>query len=357
MTSIKDVHNKNTKSEIQYSEIFLIPEKVISVEGVTGATYIMGGSGRNNDENQDTSSVCKFTIDDVKYTLIIMCDGHGDEGKLYADKTAIDLQIMIREKIDEVLLDPYHVINEICANYTKQLTETHKDKDGGTTVTISIFCDGRLIVANIGDCEAILKTDVPESIVVERNGALIEKEMIDGCIHATTRHDCLNPSEVHRILEEGSTITYASNSSRVQPIDAYTRIIENGITKYERVPHVRQKGGYINNVSGDPAMYIRDRDTGKMMNLTRSLGDPGAGFLSSTPDVTIITWTRGNRARLVVGTDGYFNCLSDDGQINDLSFNNTPNIICERAYKAVGDTFTHADGDNMTICICDIPPY
>jgi len=363
MSSIEDFANIFTNldltPEILYSEIsYIIPEQIHSYnENVTGATYKMGGSGKGNLENQDAMSTCFITVDNIKYTLNTMCDGHGIDGKIYADTTVAILPIMIRNRFVQVLTDPFVVINEIFADFIKQLSETLKFKDGGTTVTISIFSDGCLIVANIGDCEAILKTNLPnESIFVERNGQPIQPEFNNGCIYATTDHNCNNLEEVSRVLNTGALIKYASNSSRIRPIDAFTQIVENDIIKYVRVPHTQQKGGYINNMSNDPAIYIYDIKNRKTMNMTRSVGDWEACFLSTIPDVTKITWTQGNRARLVIATDGYFNCLSKENQINELSFVYTPNIICERACKAVADTFTHADGDNMTICICDIFP-
>jgi len=300
-------------------------------------------------------STCFITVDNIKYTLNTICDGHDIYGKIYADTTVAKLPLMICERFTQVLADPFVIINEIFADFIKQLSETLLFNDGGTTVTISIFSDGCLIVANIGDCEAILKTNVSkDSIFVERNGQPIQTDMTYGCICVTTDHNCTNLDEVERVLNTGAKIKYSSN---VRQIDAFTQIIENDIIKYIKVPHTQQKGGYVNNMSGDPATYIYDYKNHKIMNLTRSIGDWGACFLSTIPDVTKITWPKGNRARLVVGTDGYFNCLSKENQINELSFVYTPKIICERAYKAVGDTFTHAEGDNMTIYICDIYPF
>ena len=107
---------------------------------------------------------------------------------------------------------------------------------------------------------------------------------------------------------------------------------------------------------GDPAIYIYDNDNGNniVLNMTRSIGHWGSCFISTEPDITRITWPSGNRARLLVGTDGYFNCLTKENQLNELSFDFTPQDICERGYKAVGDTFGYNNGDNMTICICEI---
>jgi serine/threonine protein phosphatase PrpC len=342
--------------EITPEILYLIPEEINSYnDNFTGVTYKMGGSGRGNLENQDAMSTCFITVDNIKYTLNTICDGHDINGKIYADTTVAKLPLMICERFTQVLADPFVIINEIFADFIKQLSDTLLFEDGGTTVTISIFSDGCLIVANIGDCEAILKTNTPiNSILVERNGQLIQPEFTNGCIRATTDHNCTNLDEVERVLKTGAKIKY---SSKVRQIDAFTQIVENDIIKYIKVPHVQQKGGYVNNMSGDPATYIYDYKNHKIMNLTRSIGDWGACFLSTIPDVTKITWPKGNRARLVVGTDGYFNCLSKENQINELSFVYTPKIICERAYKAVGDTFTHAEGDNMTIYICDIYPF
>jgi serine/threonine protein phosphatase PrpC len=345
------------KPEITFSEIFyLMPEKIHSIkENITGATYKMGGSGKDDLENQDATSTCFITVDGIEHTLNVMCDGHGIDGKIYADITVANLPIMIQKRFDEVLADPVVVINEIFALFIKELSITLKHKDGGTTVTVSIFSDGCLIVANIGDCEAFLKTNAPDtSIFVERNGQLIPTEITNNCIHATTDHNFNNPDEIIRVFNTGARIKYATNRMYAQQIDAYKQIVENGIVRYEEVPHSNQIGGFKCNMSGEPSRYIYDSVSGNILNMTRSIGDWGTSFLSAKPDVTKITWSSGNRARLLIGSDGYFNCLTRENQFNELSFDFTPNIICERAYKAVGDIFTHSRADNMTICVCDI---
>lgn len=367
MSSYEDVPNKintlaesDSESDSKPKIVHLIPEKINSYnDNFTGATYKMAGSGKYNLENQDALSTCFITIDEIKYTLITLCDGHDSDGEIYAGTTVVGLPTMICERFKQVLEDPVVIINEIFAEYIKQLRETLKNTDGGTTVTITIFSDGCLIVANIGDCEAYIKTIAPkESIIVERNGQIIPTKLSNGCICATTNHSCTDLDEVNRVLNTGAEIKYATMSSKnkkkIQPIDAFKRNADNTI---EIVPHAQQEGGYVNNMSYEPAIYISDYNSCKKMNLTRSVGDWEVQFLSTIPDVTKITWPRGNRARLVVGSDGYFNCFSKEDIINELSFVYTPNIICERAYNEVDATFKHELADNMTIGICDIYPF
>jgi serine/threonine protein phosphatase PrpC len=343
------------------TEIFCLTSEEINSynDKFTGATYKMGGSGKYKLENQDAMSTYFITVGSINYTMITLCDGHDIDGKRYADTTVDDLPKKICERFEQVLEDPVVIINEIFAEFIKQLRETLKNTDGGTTVTVTIFSDGCLIVANIGDCEALLKTYAPkESIIVERNGQKIQTEITDGCIRATSDHNCNNLDEVKRVLDTGAQIKYATTSSRnkkkIQPIDAFKRNPDNTISI---VPHTQQENGYVNNMSYEPAIYINDNNSSKKMNMTRSIGDWQVRFLSTIPDVTKITWTCGNRARLVVGTDGYFNCFSKEDQIKELSFDYTSKIICERAYNAVENTFTHKLADNTTIGICDIPQY
>lgn len=360
MSSIKDFANIFTNLDLTPEIFCLIPEEINSYnDKFTGATYKMHGSGKYNLENQDAMSTYFITVGSINYTMITLCDGHDIDGKIYADTTVVELPKMICERFEQVLEDPIVIINEIFAEFIKQLRETLKNTDGGTTVTVTIFSDGCLIVANIGDCEAILKTCAPkESIIVERNGQKIQTEITDGCIRATSDHNCNNLDEVSRVLNTGAQIKYATisskNKKKIQPIDVFKRNPDNTISI---VPHSQQENGYVNNMSYEPAIYINDYNSCKKMNMTRSIGDWEVRFLSTIPDVTKITWTCGNRARLVVGTDGYFNCFSKEDQIKELSFDYTSKIICERAYNAVENTFTHKLADNTTIGICDIPQY
>ena len=236
------------ESKIVCSDItYLIPELIISYkEKVIGASYRIGGSGKDNMENQDTSSVCFITLDGIEYTLNTMCDGHGIYGKEYANITAFVLPELITDKFIDVLKNPFVIIKEIFAEFVKQLRITMDSKDGGTTVTVSILSDGCLIVANIADCEALIKIDaLKESILVEHNGQYINTEITNGVIRATVDHNINNNYEVARVLNTGARIKYAT-AAKVNQIDVFKKLYSN---RYTKIPFKNQVGSYASNVS------------------------------------------------------------------------------------------------------------
>ncbi len=343
---------------------FPVPEKIEACSpGATFTTYKMGGSsGISGKENQDACSVVSIKAKGTKFSLTTVCDGHGLFGQTYSNTVVTMMPKLVIQKFDEVLQDPFSTLKSIFADVTTQLKSSMGHKSGGTTATVTILTDGLLIVANVGDCDAFLKTNSPiESIVIERNGQVVSSSDLisEGVIKASVDHNCNNYSEVVRVLELGAKIKYATSARGLPEIDVFIPVVEKSdndnedskpVIKYEKVPHSKQVGGFVSNLSRDPAVYFHGNG---VINMTRSLGDWNAFFLSAEPDVTRITWNKGDRARLLVASDGYFNCFSHEDQIKELDFDLTPSNICERGHTAVGKTFGHKFADNTTIVVLD----
>ena len=320
--------------------------------GATFTTYKMGGStGVSGKENQDACSVISLKKNGIKYAVTTVCDGHGIYGQHYSNMVVTLLPQSVTQRFDEVLTNPLVTLKEIFFIVTNKIKDQMEHKHGGTTATITILSDGRLIVANVGDCEALIKIDLASSdLIIERNGTIISNDSTNNVIRATVDHNISNTAEINRVLATGAEIKYASNKGFARQVDVFTKVEENGEVKLVQNPHSDQEGGFVSNMSKDPAVYFYG---GITLNMTRSIGDWKGIYISSEPDVTCITWTPGKRARLLVASDGYFNCFSEEDQLNELSFDLKPTEICLRGHTAVGKTFGHRYADNTTIVVLD----
>jgi len=357
-----DVHNTDQqmhthideKSEYQISiPNHPTPEQIGECSPcATFTTYKMGGSsGIYGKENQDACSVISIKKNGIKYAVTTVCDGHGLYGQSYSNTVVTLLPQLVSQRFSDVLADPFTTLKDIFLNVTNQVKQQMGYKNGGTTATITILTDGCLIVANVGDCEALVKIDtVSNDVILERNGVTIPNVSPDNIIRTTVDHNISNYDEVVRVINAGAQIKYASTNSFVPQVDVFTKLEENGKVKFVQNPHSNQIGGFISNLSKDPAVYFHG---GASLNMTRSIGDWSAYYVIAEPDITRVTWTPGKRARLLVASDGYFNCFSKEDQHNELSFDLKPSEICERGHVAVGKTFGHKYADNTTIVVLD----
>jgi serine/threonine protein phosphatase PrpC len=336
--------------------MYPIPETIAAVSpGATLTTYKMGGStGVSGKENQDACSVITIKRKGTKYRIATVCDGHGLYGQKFSNHVVAMLPQLVVKNFSQVLAEPVSILKELFAQVSSSLEEEMSNKAGGTTATVCIFSPDQLICANISDCEALIKVDVPaESISVTRNGQVIPIEISNGVIRATVNHNWTNMEEVSRVLSAGATIKYATQARGAKEINVFERVVNSdGVETLVQVPHANQRGGYISNMSQEPAVYFHG-SFGSMINMTRTLGDWNANFVSREPDVTVITWTPEARARLLVASDGYFNCLSKLDQELEMSFDLTPSEICTRGHVAVGKTFGHKYADNTTIVVLE----
>ncbi len=331
------------------------PEEIAECSpGATFTTYKMGGStGLTGKENQDACSVVSIKKSGIKYAVTVVCDGHGKYGQQFSNHVVALMSKLVVDNFKAVLSSPVEKLKEIFSMVSDNLKETMGQCAGGTTATLTILSDGMLICANVGDCEALLKIEAPEElVVVESNGVVCYGQMSNQVIRATVDHNCSNFAEVERVLATGAKIKYATSSRTSPELDVFTCTVnESGTIDYKITPHSKQTGGFVSNASLEPAIYFH-ADTHRL-NMTRSLGDWNVWFLSTEPDVTVITWPKSTRARLLVASDGYFNCFNKNQQELEMDFSICPVEMCKRGHIAVGKVFSHAYADNTTIVVLE----
>ncbi len=336
--------------------MYPVPETIAAVSpGATLSTFKMGGStGVTGKENQDACSIITIKRKGTKYRIATVCDGHGLYGQKFANYVVTMLPQLVVQNFAQVLAEPVSILKDLFARVSLSLEKEMGNKAGGTTGTVCILSPGQLICANVSDCEALIKIDGPdEAISVTRNGQNIPVEISNGVIRATVTHSWTNMEEVSRVLAAGATVKYATQARGAKELDVYERQVDSeGIEILVQTPHSNQPGGFVNNMSREPAVYFHG-ENGVRINMTRTLGDWNATFVSREPDVTVVNWDKETRARLLAASDGYFNCFSKHDQELEMSFDLTPSDICARGHQAVGNTFGHKYADNTTIVVLE----
>ena len=316
---------------------------------ITSATYKIGGATglvkpdqiQTCKENQDAY----FIYDKNKISIIIGCDGHGLNGKLFSNFTVNELSKIIIEKIEAIrdeptlLYDIFEKFNSILSSKFGSIT------NGGTTCTVLIKFIDKQITANLADFDAItyIESD-PLNIIFIRDG--IQQPIISNVIMLSEEHSPHSLSEVSRILDMGCDIKYDTVDGSPK-INAYNISEKDSVKIIERVSPKKQKGSYYMNVSHDYAMFVEHETYN--FNLTRSFGDFGCKFMSAKPSISIVSYPIGTQTRTIIGSDGYFNCFTISELHQQLLLK--PSQICSNGYDAVGRLFGHDTGDNTTIII------
>ena len=337
--------------DLNYSSTTSLTEVVSHSDHIVSTTYKMGGSsGLEGKENQDAYSINQ-TIELYGNTVTIVCgcDGHGFYGKFYSFTTVNEFSKIIIDRINEILDNPsllYHLFetfNESLKDRYEKLYTT-----GGTTITLLIKIDGCQIVANLADFDVETYVEIDASnITLTRDG--IQQEVTSNFMKLTGDHSPHSIPEVERLLDLGCSIKYDTNSSFVEPINAYNVQLIDGIITIRQVPHTRQYGAYTMNMSNDIAMYIH-QDSSKL-NLSRSFGDFRSKFVIARPTITIVKYPVGTKSRTILGSDGYFNCLTKAQLHEQLLLE--PIQICSNSFGIVDRTFGHRHADNMTVIALD----
>jgi len=338
-------------SEIRYSSTLASSEGIVSHnEHIVSGTYQMGGSGGPyGKENQDAYSINHITIKNGQMvTIVCGCDGHHTYGKVFSSTTVNELPLIIIKHLDDIL-DDTSLLYGIFETFNETLKVKYGSlSNGGTTVTLLIKFDGCQIVANLADfdVETHIDTDVC-NIKLIRDG--IPQKVTKNFIKLTEEHSPHSISEVSRVLNLGCEVKYATNSLFITPINAYNVQKINDLKIIERVPHTQQVGFSQMNMSGDIAMYIHNGVY--ILNLSRSFGDFRSGFIIARPTITIVKYPPGTHSRTILGSDGYFNCLTKKQLHDQLLLE--PSKICSNSFSIVDRTFGHAYADNMTIIAID----
>lgn len=317
--------------------------KVQHNNNISSRSDINGGSsGPSGRENQDAYCVFIISYNDQEFKIFIVADGHGIHGKTFSDASLEIIDIILSRFVE--ILENESILGDIFESFQEDLSSRFsKLTSGGTTITLVIEGDGFKICANLADCTAFTFIDTdPSNIKMLRDGESIT--ITSNELELTEDHGPDSLSEVKRLLEMGAEIKFAT--SKIGPEhDAYNVQIIDGVKTYKAFPHTIQPGAFSMNVSGKIAKYIHmGRYT---FNLSGSFGDFGCPFLRRRPTITKVSYPNGTRTKLIVGSDGYFNCFTSTQISQQLKLD--IDVICQNAYERVGATFGHSNADNMTI--------
>lgn len=173
-----------------------------------------------------------------KVNLVAVFDGHG------GDQTATNVALRIKDKMEDKLKEcdnmDANTIGSLMADgfmeLDKELYELDHDNDSGSTAIVAIITDTDIIVANVGDCRAILvREDL--SITLMSNDHNTKSESEQKRIMTSTS------PEVLKIQRTDTTIYNINSSSEELPAyrvtgDTYKLTNSNSKQKYHMNHHL-----------------------------------------------------------------------------------------------------------------------
>ena len=291
---------------------------------VHGCSYLMGGaSGPMGIENQDDYSVTRFVRKGNKYVITVLCDGHGYDGKTFSSQTTRRLPLKVIDKFDAILTNPL-VLTPLFNEFNEELRRDYGSHRGGTTITLTIVCDGRIIVANLGDCEAVAQFHcLSDSIILTRDG--VSQSCSSPIIYLTRSHGPHDASELARIRSLGCTIRHTG-----RPVDA----------------------------DQTPGMYVQCPRSGAQLNLTRAFADFPASFMSPIPTITDVTFPPTTRVTTIICSDGAGDCFTHNRPVEGFLamtnlFTLSPAEICNTCQSEAGRLFGPTHADNTTVLVVE----
>ena len=334
---------------------------------VMGRSCNMAGSGPTLN-NQDAYTFATCTFQEKKYMVIIMCDGHGTNGELFAGAASKELSSMVIDKLPDILQNPRVILTAILATMNEHLHRAYANIRGGTTVSILIKTAGREIVANLGDCDVYSRVQQAPcledgeilEIIRERDGVKTTSEFQGSSskgFKMTEDHGGTSDAEILRIDSEcpDCKLIFGTPTMNVNPVEVcirHEKEVANALTldekgKIKRVPYQTVPGIYANTVEMDIATYFVHVPSQNKLNIGRSLGDFGYHFVSIVPSVCELVYPETCPSTTIIGTDGYFNCVKKTELCEELK--KTPQEICDRSVEFVANTFGCSNADNMTV--------
>jgi len=255
-----------------------INRSVKSDINIYGSTNIGGGR-----ENQDESSIIRLECNGHSIVILMILDGHGQNGKFVAITAKETFQKYFSENIqylventEECLNSAYSFTDEEIKNALERKYQNENKNvkrvngylttgtnypsliSGGTTCTIAVIIDNiHLYISNVGDSDAII-------ISITNNN--ISSEIITG------NHSPENIDEFETVINNfPNPLSFEYDKSREKD---YYPIFE--IDPLDGIYKITRKGNYVKNVRhefGSVVSAPKNAPFDSTLSMTRSLGD------------------------------------------------------------------------------------
>jgi len=358
-------------------------EKPRGAEHVSPVTAEHRASMRGTLAGQDYVLVLHPVPDDIKQTMIINCDGHGEHGEMYS--------IAGGEYLSRYFEADWSQLRKCCQEGFTASGGVQRVKDifakceaalrrelggrfgGGSTATVVLIIDGtHLVTANVGDSPAMLAFDDgrPHLMLTESHSADSPEEYTRYC--ARCRRDRVEPAQfVYNRFNCGGGHRLPGPDSAYEPIPIFslddrqeaTVILENaayvgslgyhgGIQSVRKHIVVNEAGETIGTQPDKAYLNWGSTVAGRPQN-TRMLGDfedKESLHLDAEPSVSLVTLDRSmGTTWLLVSSDGiadahWFENLSSGLVRRSASGVTTAQSLCE---AVVVDTIANAREANF----------
>ena len=256
-------------------------------------------------KNQDRKIIIPF----VEYDgcLIGVADGHGTKGELVAEIAENSMNVLIRDKMIELLENPVQFLEYAFDYIHGEIIKDFADFRCGTTFSLILVLEKKLWIANVGDSTGILcaKHPIfkPSHLKFEKDVAIPEKVVVpseeecgiptDYIVLTSEGHSPENPEEYKRMRAFKPSEENPNHAELLCVYDKQRRaktlcppvfnISEDG------EPTVRTDitDYYVKNVRKEKAAYVTDKSDQYALASTRALGDRAINMLgvSHKPEI------------------------------------------------------------------------
>ena len=288
----KENNTKDNEDQVKNNDD-IYPNKIINKKIISNASLCRRGLNRPDEMmkiNQDTLFKVKFG--DINYSYYGVCDGHGPSGHFVSDFIKSNIAFIVYKQLKSLLLQNHNNIANLVEADDSNIdfpqlfkdcfllmdTKLNENKSidielSGTTCVSLLFCENRIISANVGDSRAI-------------KGYFNSKKNIWNYIALSRDHKPSDKSEAERIKKNKGIIH----------------------------PYIDDEGNY----AGPERVWIDDELPGLAMS--RSFGDEIASRVGvySEPEVKIFPFKEEDKF-IVIASDGLWEYVSNDEVVNIVS--------------------------------------
>lgn len=266
---------------------------------VSGSTDIGGGN-----ENQDKYLILYFELNGHSIRILIILDGHGQNGEFVAEIAKIFLEKYFSEKLLLLLENSSECLNIAYALTNNEIRNALQEKSikeyknvqevdgyltsgynsysnslisGGTTCTIAVIIDNiHMYVSNVGDSDAILFTtsNISSKVIsdVKDDAINFQNENVSNIHIITGNHSAENINEFIRVTKNFREPVIFKYDKL--PSQDYSDIYEKNVDDDNY--HITGKYNYVKNIRKEHATVVSSPEGSPYVTslaMTRSLGN------------------------------------------------------------------------------------